>query len=166
MHTKDSSPIVLSQAKASLQKTYAPNSICYGCGPANPQGFHIESFVEGDQVIAHWQPQSHHNAFPNVLCGGVIGTLLDCHCNWAAAWALLQHNQLDKTPCTVTAEYTIKLLRPTPMNGKLTLIASTKSVTEKKAVVEGKLIANNKVCATCSGIFVAVAEGHPAFHRW
>jgi hypothetical protein len=28
------------------------------------------------------------------------------------------------------------------------------------------LIANDKVCATCKGLFVVVKEGHPAYHRW
>jgi hypothetical protein len=32
--------------------------------------------------------------------------------------------------------------------------------------VEGTLSANEKVCARCRGTFVAVKEGHPAFHRW
>jgi acyl-coenzyme A thioesterase PaaI-like protein len=35
-----------------------------------------------------------------------------------------------------------------------------------KATVEGTLSAGGKVCATCRGTFVAVTEGHPAFHRW
>jgi hypothetical protein len=26
--------------------------------------------------------------------------------------------------------------------------------------------ANGKVCATGDGLFVAVKEGHPAYHRW
>jgi len=26
--------------------------------------------------------------------------------------------------------------------------------------------ANGKVCATGSGLFVAVEDGHPAYHRW
>ncbi|PYI47458.1 MAG: PaaI family thioesterase, partial [Verrucomicrobia bacterium] len=26
--------------------------------------------------------------------------------------------------------------------------------------------AGGKVCAICRGIFVAVKEGHPAYHRW
>ncbi len=37
---------------------------------------------------------------------------------------------------------------------------------DRKAVVHGELIAENQVTATCEGIFVAVKEGHPAFHRW
>jgi hypothetical protein len=35
-----------------------------------------------------------------------------------------------------------------------------------KATVEGTLSGGGKVCATCRGTFVAVKEGHPAFHRW
>jgi len=35
-----------------------------------------------------------------------------------------------------------------------------------RAVVEGTLEAGGKVTATCRGVFVAVKEGHPAFHRW
>ena len=31
---------------------------------------------------------------------------------------------------------------------------------------EGTLTGDGKVCATCRGTFVAVKEGHPAFHRW
>src|SRR3990167_2731705 len=99
----------------SLQEMYAPHGICYGCGPANPKGLHIASVVAGDQVIAHWEPQPHLHAYDNILSGGAIGTLLDCHSNWAAAWYLMQAQGLTHPPCTVTAEYSIKLLRPTPM---------------------------------------------------
>jgi len=31
---------------------------------------------------------------------------------------------------------------------------------------QAELTANGKVCATCRGTFVAVKEGHPAYHRW
>ena len=32
----------------SLQEQYGPDSVCYGCGPANPRGLHIRSFPDGD----------------------------------------------------------------------------------------------------------------------
>ena len=35
-----------------------------------------------------------------------------------------------------------------------------------RARVEGTLSAHGKICATCTGTFVAVKPGHPAFHRW
>ena len=150
----------------SLQDQFAPKSICYGCGPANENGFQIKSFVEDDKVIAHWMPKDYHNAFPNVLNGGVIGTLLDCHCNWAAAYYLMKAHGLEKTPCTVTAEYAIQLLRPTPMGTVLTLEATLDDVKGKKAAIHGKIMIDDTVYDTCHGLFVAVEEGHPAFHRW
>jgi len=150
----------------SLQETYAPQNTCFGCGPANEKGLHIRSFVSGNEVVAEWTPESHHEAFPGVLNGGIIGALLDCHSNWAAAWHLMQKAGADHPPCTVTADYAIKLLRPTPTNGAVRLVAGIAESQEDRAIVEAKLIANEKVCATCRGTFVAVKPGHPAYHRW
>jgi acyl-coenzyme A thioesterase PaaI-like protein len=72
----------------------------------------------------------------------------------------------DRPPCTVTADYTIKLLRPTPTDGPVSLSAKVVESQGNKAIVEGTLSGGGKVCATCRGTFVAVGEGHPAFHRW
>ena len=41
----------------SLQEKYAPENACFGCGPANPDGLHIRSFVRGDEVVAEWKPE-------------------------------------------------------------------------------------------------------------
>lgn len=150
----------------SLQDTYAPESVCFGCGPANLKGLHIKSFVQGDEVVAEWTPEKYHEAFPGVLNGGIIGTLLDCHCNWTAAWHLMNKSGTGVLPCTVTADYAITLKRPTPTNGAIQLRARIIESGEDRAVVEGELIAGGKVCDTCRGTFVAVKPGHPAFHRW
>ena len=40
------------------------------------------------------------------------------------------------------------------------------SVEGDKAVVEATLGVDGVVMATCRGVFVAVKEGHPAYHRW
>jgi acyl-coenzyme A thioesterase PaaI-like protein len=100
------------------------------------------------------------------LNGGIIGTLLDCHCNWTAAYHLMKKAGADHPPCTVTAEYSIQLLRPTPTNGPISLSAHVVDLTDTRATVEGTSSAGGKICATCRGIFVAVKEGHPAYHRW
>jgi acyl-coenzyme A thioesterase PaaI-like protein len=150
----------------SLQEKYAPQSICFGCGPANPRGLRIRSFVRGDEVVALWRPEKHHEAFPGMLNGGIIGALLDCHGNWTAAWHLMQRNHLDQPLCTVTADYAIKLLRPTPTDGPVELVARVVEATADRATVEGILTAAGKPRATCRGTFVAVQPGHPAYHRW
>lgn len=150
----------------SLQETYAPGNKCFGCGPANDRGLHLRSFVRGDQVVATWTPQPHHEAFEGMLNGGIIGSLLDCHCNWTATWNFMQRNQSDQPPCTVTAEYSIRLKHPTPTDGPLELLAWIVELGSRRAVVDGELSHNGLVTATCRGTFVAVKPGHPAYHRW
>ena len=149
-----------------LQEKFAPASSCFGCGPANPQGLRIRSFVRGEEVVATWQPATHHEAFPGMLNGGIIGSLLDCHCNWTAAWHLMHQGRLDRPPCTVTADYAIKLLRPTPTIGPVELSARVVESAGDRATIEGVLSAEGKPRATCRGTFVAVKPGHPAYHRW
>ena len=57
------------------------------------------------------------------------------------------------------------LLRPTPSDVGIDLRAKVVESKEDRATVEAELIANDRVCATCRGTFVAVKEGHPAYHR-
>lgn len=152
--------------KQSLQQTYAPQNTCFGCGSQNPDGLHVESFVEGDVVVAHWRPKPHHEAFPGILNGGIIGAILDCHSNWTAAWFLMQQQGAKTPPCTVTAEYYIKLHRPTPTDQILFLSAKLVELTDDRATIEATLNIDETVFATCLGIFVAVKPGHPAYHRW
>ncbi|RME17468.1 MAG: PaaI family thioesterase [Bdellovibrio sp.] len=153
----------------SLQDTYAPHSICFGCGPSNSKGLQIKSFPtpkNPDLVTATWTPSPHHEAFPGMLNGGIIGSLLDCHSNWTAAYTLMRHQQLKSPPCTVTARYTINLLRPTPSHQNCYLEARPQKVDSDRVLVEAKLFSGEKLCATCEGLFVAIKEGHPAYHRW
>jgi acyl-coenzyme A thioesterase PaaI-like protein len=150
----------------SLQERYAPHNACFGCGPANEKGLHIRSFVSGDEVVADWQPEVHHEAFPGVLSGGIVGTLLDCHSNWAATHHLMVQAGADHPPCTVTSEFTVKLQRPTPTDAPVHLRAHVVESGADRAVVESSLEAGGKTCATCRGTFVAVKPGHPAYHRW
>ncbi|MBL8952925.1 MAG: PaaI family thioesterase [Myxococcaceae bacterium] len=151
----------------SVQETWAPNNACFGCGPTNEKGLRIRSFEEGDALVAEWTPQPHHEAFPGVLNGGIIGSLLDCHCNWAAIMHLKRlKGMTDKAPCCVTADYSIQLKRPCPTNVPLRLRARVVATDGDKATVEGSIEADGKVRATCKGTFIAVEPGHPAYHRW
>jgi acyl-coenzyme A thioesterase PaaI-like protein len=150
----------------SLQETYAPKNVCFGCGPSNEKGLRIRSFEEGDEVVAEWKPEPHHLAFPGVVNGGICGALLDCHSNWTAAVHLMKKAGQSAPPCTVTSEFAVKLKRPTPIDAVLTLRAKVVESAGDRATVEAQIEANGKVTATCRGTFVAVEEGHPAFHRW
>ncbi len=150
----------------SLQERYAPNGTCFGCGPKNAHGLQIKSHARGDRVVAEWRAQPFHEAYRGALSGGVAGTLLDCHANWTAAWHLMNRRGAATPPCTVTAEYAVRLLRPTPTSGPIELVAHVVESAEDRATVEAELRAAGEVCATCRGTFVAVEAGHPAYHRW
>ena len=155
-------------AEQGLQERYAPRQVCFGCGPANERGLRIRSIPadEGTTTVCDWQPEEHHHAFEGMLSGGIIGTLLDCHSNWTTAWHLMTKAGESSPPCTVTAEFAVKLLRPCPTDGPVHLVARIVESSDDRATVESTLEAEGKVRATCRGVFVAVRPGHPAYRRW
>ncbi|MCP4603377.1 MAG: PaaI family thioesterase [Proteobacteria bacterium] len=113
-----------------------PMSTCYGCGPANTGGLHIKSHWsdDGDAVIATYHAESKYNAgIPNVMYGGTVASLIDCHSIWTAiAFAYkAESRDIGSEPAIVyvTAELSVKYLKPTPLSEPLHL----------KAWVEGKI---------------------------
>lgn len=149
----------------SLQDRFAPKSRCFGCGPANDKGLRIKSHVAGEEVTATFTPEPHHEAFPGMLNGGIIGALLDCHSNWTAAHHLMVARGASEPPCTVTADFHVKLRKPTPLT-EVSLRARVVESSDDRATIEAELLSGGEVTARCRGTFVAVKEGHPAFHRW
>ena len=150
----------------SLQDQFAPNLICFGCGPANEKGLQIKSFVQGDKVVASFQPKPHQLAFEGMVNGGIIGALLDCHLNWTAAWHLMEKHGHDVPPCCVTAKYEVTFEKPTPADTSLELEAWVVESSQRKAIVDGTIGLAGDITARCRGTFVAAKPGHPAHHRW
>jgi len=153
------------------QDRYAPHSICFGCGPANKDGLQIKSRWEkaadgSDVFVMTYTPAAHHQAFPGVVNGGILGTLLDCHSNWCAATAIMHKNGWAKAECTVTADFHVRLKRPTPAGKPIRFEAKATTMEADRATIHCDAICDGKVTATCDGLFVAVKEGHPAYHRW
>jgi acyl-CoA thioesterase FadM len=91
---------------------------------------------------------------------------MDCHGNWTATYTLMKNRGLATPPGTVTAEYTVRFLRPTPVDKVWHLRAWPTKVEGDKVWVEGELSVLGEVTASMKGLFVAVKEDHPAFHRW
>ena len=149
----------------SLQDTYGPNSVCFGCGPKNGGGLRIKSRPEGEEVVCDWTPGPDHHAFKGFVSGGIISTLLDCHGNWTAIHTLIERGHLRTPPSTVTAELSIRFLKPTPM-GPLKIRSRPTKVEGERVNVTGEIYSEDKPTASMTAVYVAVKEGHPAFHRW
>src|SRR5688500_18513649 len=129
-------------SEPSLQERYSPQGRCFGCGPANAQGLRIRSMRSSDEpgtLVCTFAPEPHHLAFEGVLNGGIIGTLLDCHCNWTAAIHFMDARGLDHPPTSVTADYAITLRRPTPVDAELHLSARVVESDSDRVVVEAEL---------------------------
>ena len=150
----------------SLQDKYAPHGVCFGCGPRNAHGLRLKSLPVGDAVVSDWKPKPYHVAFGRFGSGGIISVLMDCQGNWAAAYTLMKSRNLSSPPGTVTAEYTVKFLQPSPTDKKWQLSARATKVEGDRANVSGELKVDGTVTATMKGLFVAVKESHPAFYRW
>ena len=156
-----------------LQGRYAPASFCFGCGPQNTDGLQLrsETKLEQEWVSAQWQAQARYLACHGVVSGGVVGTLLDCHSNWAAAWflALVRSPGSEPVvlPCTVTGEYSVRLLKPTPPQEPLQLEARLIQIRGSRVEIEAQISSSVQgVTARCRGAFFAVGPDHMAFRRW
>ena len=162
-----------------LQDRFAPKGICFGCGASNDMGLRIKShrfpdesyLKEGRGLYCDFTPAAHHRAFGDTINGGILGVLLDCHGNWTAAVALLDaRGQTDEPgaelPSTVTGFYSVKFRRPTPYGPTLRVTGKVVSVEDPKVRVEMAVEADGEITVTGEGLFVAVKEGHPAYHRW
>jgi acyl-coenzyme A thioesterase PaaI-like protein len=162
----------VSRVGASLQERYAPASVCFGCGPANEIGLQVRSFPDPDPerygaLVATWTPKPGYHAFADVLNGGICGAILDCHANWAAAMAIMRETEADRPPATVTADFEVRLLAPTPTDRPLTLRAWPLEVAGRRATSEARIETDDgTVTATLIGHFVAVRDDHPAYDRW
>tara|TARA_A100001388_G_C28293077_1_gene277417 strand:- start:12 stop:485 length:474 start_codon:yes stop_codon:yes gene_type:complete len=150
----------------SVQDQYAQRSICYGCGPANDKGLQIKSYRSDKGLEMKFETKPEHQAFPGVINGGVIGSLFDCHGNWAAAVALLDNGNYSDLPSTVTASYSVQMLRPTPYGKTLEITAIIDSLSTDRVEVSLDLICEDVLCARGQGLFIAVKKDHPAYHRW
>ena len=124
-------------------------TFCWGCGKNNERGLHLKSHWEDDETVAVWEPKEHHTAFPGIMNGGIIATLIDCHGTGTAnAAAHRASNNLDQHFWYVTGGLSVKFLRPTPLHRPVTLKAQVKEMSDKKIIVSCELYSGEMKCAT------------------
>jgi acyl-coenzyme A thioesterase PaaI-like protein len=119
------------------------DATCYGCGPANTHGHRIKSYwsEDGSEVTAAFESRPEHNAgFPNVMYGGLVASLIDCHSIWTAiAWTYREENRTHGSPPSisyVTGELNVRFLKPTAIDRPVALKARVVELHPKKAIVE------------------------------
>lgn len=158
----------MSTPDTSLQDTAAPDGVCYGCGGDNPHGLQIKSFWDEDgvHVIAEHMPEAKYCGWPDLVYGGLIAMLVDCHSNWTAmAYHYREENRdaasLPRINC-VTGNLGIKFIKPTPMGVLLTLRAKVEGDVARKTRVICEVYAGDVLTAVGDSVFVRVDTGQLA----
>jgi acyl-coenzyme A thioesterase PaaI-like protein len=150
-------------AEVSLQ-AQIPHNHCFGCGPDNSAGLNLESFLTGEgSSVARFVPQPHHCAAPpHFVNGGIIATVIDCHCICTASAEAyrLENRAIGSTPHLhfATARMAVEYLRPAPIDGPLMLTATIASQLSKGFVVGCKLEVSGRLCATAEVTAIRVGE--------
>lgn len=151
-----------------LQDLAAPDGICFGCGSKNSQGLKIKSYwdEDGTHLIAHYQPAAFYMGWPELVYGGLLSCLIDCHSNWTA---MAQHyrvenreiGSLPRIEC-VTGQLNIRFIKPTPMGVSLFLKARVEGEVKRSTRVLCEVYANDRLTVQGDSILVRVDTSHLA----
>ncbi|UCD51702.1 MAG: PaaI family thioesterase [Phycisphaerales bacterium] len=124
---------------------------CYGCGRLNEHGLQIKSHWDGAEAVTVFEPRSFYTGVSGYVYGGLIASLIDCHCIGTAAAAKHKSENPDQDPEVlprfVTAALHVDYLRPTPLGVPLEVRARADEIKERKVVVAATLSAEGEICA-------------------
>ena len=133
-------------------------AICAGCGRNNPQSLGVRTFWDGTEGVCRFMPAEHHTAFPGVVYGGLLASLIDCHSIGTAVAAMYdaERRAPDSAPeiTCVTASLQVDYLKPTSTGETLVLRAHIEELGARKAIVRCSLRAGD--LETVRGRVVAV----------
>jgi acyl-coenzyme A thioesterase PaaI-like protein len=146
-----------------FQEYYPENlSHCYGCGRLNEHGLQIKSYWDGEETVCIFHPQPYHMAIPGYVYGGLIASLIDCHCTGTAAAAAYraEGRAMGTEPALrfLTASLHVDYLRPTPLGVPLEVRGTIKDIKGRKVVVSATVSAEGKVCARGEVVAIQAPE--------
>ena len=149
--------------KRAFQDYYPENlSHCYGCGRLNEHGLQIKSYWDGEEAVSTYTPRPYHIAVPGYVYGGLIASLIDCHCTGTAAAATYraENREMDTDPPFrfLTGSLHVDYIRPTPLGVPLEVRAKVKEIKGRKVTMIATLSANGEVCAKGEVIAIQVPE--------
>lgn len=148
----------------SADRTYFQDGLhgnhCFGCGAWNERGLRIKSYWDGDESVCIFEPQPHHAAMPpDVMNGGIIAAVIDCHsvCTAIADAYRREGREVGegKKIWYATGSLHVTYRLPTPVVGPITVRSKITQVKEKKTTLSVELYSfENEM--TCDGEVLAI----------
>jgi len=129
--------------------SHAAQNRCFGCGPANPVGLHLDFFLAEDgSVVSLGEIRDTYEGPTGYLHGGIIATLLDETMSKAVRargfTAMTRHMEVD-------------FLRPVPSGKALRMEGHVTHNEARKHWAEAKILdAEGTMLARSKGLFVEV----------
>ena len=125
---------------------------CFGCSPANEHGLHLRFWLDGEELVAKWQPKKEYEGWVGVLHGGIQATLMD----EAAAWLVFV---ILKTSGVTTA-MNISYIKPVYISkGEITIRARLISTEQRLAYIECTLQdGTGEICAKAEVTYFCFPE--------
>lgn len=110
-----------------------PENRCFGCSPHNPYGLKLESTRTADRVVEiHYTAEGHLCGPAGVVHGGIQATLLD-EALGAACHMVFEDEMVN----LVTAEFSLRYRRPTPVESLLVIRGEVMRVEGRDVWAEG-----------------------------
>jgi acyl-coenzyme A thioesterase PaaI-like protein len=139
-----------------------PHNHCWGCGTLNPHGLQIKSSWEGDETVCRLVPPPQFMAGPtDVLYGGFIAAVVDCHCICSAIAHAYRAagRELGSAPLlwSVTASLKVDYLAPTPIGVPIELRARLREATGRKRTIACVLRADGQERARAEVLAIEVS---------
>lgn len=122
---------------------------CFGCGPANPNGMHLEFYLASDgSVFAQPSIAQHFEGGEGFLHGGIIATMLD-----EAMSKVMKVNDV----LAVTRHIEVDYLRPIPSMKPIRIEAHRTHHEGKKQYVQAHILSADGVkLAAAKALFIEV----------
>ena len=138
-------------------------AVCYGCGKNNPHGYRIQTQWDGEEGFFRFTPEPYHLAFPGVVYGGLLASLVDCMCTGTAMAAAYDQEppDSDRELAYVTANLNVNYLKPTPMGVDLELKSKVKEMKGKKAIVTCSIFADGVETVRGEVLAIQIASRRP-----
>lgn len=138
-------------------------SHCYGCGRLNENGHQIKSFWDGDEGVCRLVPKIFYSGgMKDILYGGLIASLMDCHGAGTAAAAKARELNIEMEPGAmprfVTASLKVDYLSPTPVGKEVELRARVEEIKKRKVTVSVSLSTDGSVHARGQLIMVQIKD--------
>ena len=153
----------MTEAESIYFQDHMPGNVCFGCGKENKKGLHIHSYWEGEESVCEWASDTRYQGWVKIMNGGILATLIDCHCMGTAMAAAYRQEgrSLGSEPYYrfATASIKVDYLKPTPNDRPVTLRAQVEEIKGRKTSLTCQAYSDGEMTARAEVVAVRVFEG-------